>query len=400
MGWIPPQAWRALPALPLVAAVRVVGRSWNEKQAWFNFSELFGLVGTDPDLRQLAAAMEATGVKPWLGRVSDLKFNWQRSKLNTPEHVWPFYAEHPERLEEALGLRPSTRRYFNKEWELGRGLTVLALFPTLPKKYLPVVTEVATRQTKTSRREAQQLLESRLSREVPELAREHPRRLSDRSAQPNVLAVATDALGCGQGDVRAAAADWLARIGDRAAVGPLRAALAKEKQEAVQAAILSALNVFGDDISAYLTRERLAADAAKGLGGRRPSGADWLTLRALPDVNWADGTPVERAVVEWWALLAVKLKDPAGAGLIPLHLSLLSLDSRAALGTYVLDAWIAQDTLHPDEQACREYADAEADSRYQRYQADAKRWPQYYAAKGQLTHYQVWDELRREKGRE
>ncbi len=149
--------------------------------------------------------------------------------------------------------------------------------------------------------------------------------------------------------------------------------------------MLNALSLLGDDISADVAPEVLAAAAKKGLSAKLPAGMAWFPLDALPACRWADGSTVEPETSRWWAGLGVKLKDPKGAGLIPLYVSLLDDDSKTRLGMFVLDAWIAQDTRNPPDELCREYAAANVDSRYSNYQSWFKRSPQYYAEKGAMT---------------
>ena len=64
---------------------------------------------------------------------------------------------------------------------------------------------------------------------------------------------------------RIAAADWLARLGSEEAVAPLRAALAKEKRETAMAAMLGSLSRLGQDLADDLRKDKLAAEAAKGI---------------------------------------------------------------------------------------------------------------------------------------
>jgi hypothetical protein len=257
-------------------------------------------------------------------------------------------------------------------------LWLLSWFPKVPAKYIPVLAELATGEVKLYRRRAQQILEK----------------------QPGAVQFAIDALGSGRQEVRATAANWAGRLGDQAAVEPLREALAKEKRESVQAALLTALQRLGDDISQHLMPERLAEAAKKGLSGKTPPGLAWFPLDALPQCRWADQNAVDPDIIRWWAILAHKLKDPAGAGLLPIYVALLDDESRAALGTFVLDAWIAHDTAGPTDEECRQYAVANVDARYAEYQRDFKRFGPEYAALGQMTRDQVFEQLRQEKAAE
>jgi len=371
---VPPTPPQDLAALK--AAVRK-SQNTNGKQT-INFWRLHSVAGADYDLRNLLAAASAAGIRDAAQQIANHVFGWGGLTGRQPDDVWPFFAENPERLDQALGLAPRvlTGRY--QPDDVPVALRILAMFPTLPARYVAAVAQYATGEGKIHRRRAQELLES----------------------QPGVLAIAAHTLKDGKSEVRAAGAAWIGRIGDPAAIPALREALTIEKREAPQAAMLNALHRLGDDISSYLKPSVLAAAAKKGLAAKPPSGMAWIPLDALSLCHWEDGTTVAPEIIRWWAVLAVKLKDPTGAGLIPIYVSLLDQPSREALGRFALDAWIAHDTLGPSDEECRAYASAHADARYRDYQQWAKRSPQYYGAKGALTKDQVFEELRREKARE
>ena len=367
--------------LPLLPAVRYSTENRSEgpiKVTWWQVDEL---AGPDHDLRSLVAAAELAGATDPVNQVGGRVFDWGGLKGRIPELTWPFFAEHPEWIDQAIGLapaRPSPRPYMPNQRNVA--LRILAMFPVLPTRYVPTMAELATAEQKTYRRQAQELLES----------------------QSTAVDIAAQTLASGKSEVRAVGASWLARIGDPAGIVPLRAALDKEKREQPQAAMLNALRLLGEDISAHLTPEVLGEAAKKGLAGKPPVGMSWFPLDALPPCRWADSTPVAPEIIRWWAVLAVKLKDPLGAGLIPLYVHLLDAPSRQALGSYVLDAWIARDIALPTDDDLRAHAAANVDARYNQYQDLGKRHPNnaYIAARAALTRDQVFDELRREKSGE
>jgi hypothetical protein len=361
-----------LPLLPAVRASVDLGR-----RTPLGGYDLNRLVELGHDLRAIVAAAQVAGVADPVGAVADLGVNFGRRA--DPELIWPFYAEHPELVDQWFGFAPGPRLTWNVRGDpVAVGLRLLGMFPQIPARHLPVVAQLACGEAKTNRRAAQKLLERR----------------------PDCLNLALTALGDPTAQVRAAAAAWIGRLGDPAAVEPLRQALAQERGEQAQAAMLAALRDLGDDLSARLTPEALGAKAAKGLKGKPPAGLSWFPLDALPACRWADGTPVDPVVVRWWAVLAAKLKDPGGVGLIPLYVSLLDKASRETLGAFALDAWVAQDVAHPDDAACRAHAAATVDARHAEYQRQAKRWPEEYAALGAMTRDHVFEELRRERAAE
>jgi hypothetical protein len=256
------------------------------------------------------------------------------SGFTSPEAAWPWLSDHLDVLQGWLTESASSTK---------TALAVLAEFPVLPSRLLPALSAVAVGSSRVNRPLAQDVLRRKSS----------------------ALPLAEQALTNSKAELRVAAAEWLTRIGDPAAVLPLRTALAKEKREIARAALLTALESLGDDISADLSPATLLAEAAKGTRARPPASMAWFPLDSLPAARWADGTPVDPVIVRWWVTLAVKLKDPDGSGLIDRYLSLLHPDDAAALGRFVLSTWIAHDTRRPDPAESRVYADTEGPRRWQ-----------------------------------
>src|SRR5207245_2091799 len=100
---------------------------------------------------------------------------------------------------------------------------VLAMFPRLPPDFIPLLWDLALGDSKADRPLAQTALAT-----VP-----------DKASRIQV------ALQDGKQAVRAAAAEWLGKIGDPAAIEPLKEAVRKEKQEFVKGAMMAALEALG-----------------------------------------------------------------------------------------------------------------------------------------------------------
>lgn len=336
------------------------------------------------DLRQLQDALQRAGVEDVEQLITDLVLDrWWGPQEVSPSVSWPWFAERPQVLERALqgGEGGGDRT--------ARALQVLRQFPAVPPTLLPNLTALALGTGKSHRRAAQEVLE----------------------AHAGARSLAEQALTDPKADIRASAAAWLARIGDTAAVPALRAALKKERREAARATLLSALEALGDDISADLAPEVLRAEATKGLAGRTPASLGWFPFDQLPDVRWAGAAGaagaagdngdngadiVPRDVVRWWVVLATKLKAPSGDGLIARYVGLLAPASRAALGSFVLRAWVAQDTRNPSAENSRAYADKYAQSRWDAVQAGFKRYPEAYAQAATDTVEDTWKRLYRD----
>jgi hypothetical protein len=319
---------RAVPSLSLAQLLRLdLSNGGHRSLRWvaqFRINE-------DTDLRAISDVCAQLGNDDtW---VSDLlhEVSYQAA--------WPWFARRPELihqrlLESAAGATTALR--------------LLAQFPALPAAFLPTVAAIAMGDSKVNRPLAQDLLAS----------------------HPSARILAEQGLADGKSEVRTAAARWLAKIGEPAGIEALEKALAKEKREGVRAALLTALESLGADIGERLSPTVLFAEASKGLKGKPPASMGWFLNLELPAVRWADGTPVDPLILRWWTVLATKMKNPDGSGLLDLYLGLLEPSDAAGLSSFVLRAWIAQDTRHPDPDESRAFAETDAQQRYQ----DAQDW--------------------------
>ncbi|MFC8800595.1 DUF4132 domain-containing protein [Promicromonospora sp. NPDC057138] len=361
----------------LMLAIRVLALRDGEAQRNFVWA-LRPYLDQATDLRQVHDGLVRAGVPKADEQIRDLVFQtWWGDETLASSVVWPYFAGRTETLDRYLGTDEKYRA------GTGTALKILREFPVVPPTLLPRLTVLALGTGKTHRVAAQEVLEAHAG------------------ARP----LAEQALADPKAEVRASAAAWLARIGDPAAVPALRAALKKERREAARATLLSALEALGDDISPDLAPETLRAEATKGLAGKMPASLDWFPFEQLPEVRWASsgelgggeqGGVVPRDVVRWWVVLATKLKEPGGEGLIARYVGLLDAASRAALGSFVLRAWVAQDTRGPSVERSRGYADQNAQAQWTSLQAAIKRYPEYYSGQAGRTVEDFWKSLYRE----
>jgi hypothetical protein len=331
------------------------------------------------DLRQLAALTAECGGEADAIPLACLRQSWISTQLPQTllpaERVWPLFARFPELIDEGLGMAANLQRGRYGELDLGCTLAVLATFPVIPARWLPRIMELALGDGKTHRAAAQQVL-ARL---------------------PDIGKRVCDALQSTRQELRIEAARWLGKLDYRAGIPALHAALAKETRETASAALMTALENLGEDMSAHLAPARLLAQARKGLKGKPPAGMAWLNLDSAPPCHWLDGNAVEPEIVRWWVVLACKLKEPGGNALFERYLGLLARADRATLGAWLLHQFIACDTAHPPLEEGIAWAQAHAAPRYQQYQSWAQKYPQYYEAQGKLTQEQVFELLKREK---
>lgn len=132
-----------------------------------------------------------------------------------PEVIWPYFMHHADSVARALVDGRNNEPTFRP------GLfRALAMMPTLPDGVVDALFQLAWGSAKSARIAAQEAL----------------------ARYPGKEGRIVSALGGGKGAMRAAAAEWLARLGYRPALPALKAAHAKERQEAVKQAMLDALH--------------------------------------------------------------------------------------------------------------------------------------------------------------
>lgn len=370
VSWLVRQAVR-LPATPLVTRVRLLlAYHGDPKQASWWLDTAAPELG---DLRALAQAFDRCGVADSEQVIDDLVFEQnQESGWPASSEIWPYFAEHPDLLVQRLTPTHDDTRW---DFALDRVLGILREFPVAPTAVLPRLGELALSAGKVRRAEAQEILRS----------------------HPGARRLAEQGLGEKKAEIRASAAAWLARIGDPAAAPALRELLTRERNEAVRAALLSALEALGDDISADIAPEVLLAEATRGLAGQIPYELEhWFPFGQLPEARWADDGVVPPEVLRWWVVLACKLKDPDGEGLFARYLSMLHPISRRELGAFVLSAWVARDTIHPTVEESRAHADALAQDRFDTYQRMAQQYPGHYRALSDMSVEEHHNALYRE----
>jgi HEAT repeat protein len=377
---------QASPGFGMPHLIRWLAQARHWSSFWFD-DGFHKWLGRQPagsvDLRGLAELLQRSGMPIDDVAHTALYQYWNQASavdVLPADRVWPFFAEHPEYIDEGLGLiAPPQREGRRTQLDLNATLRTLAIFPTVQARWLPRVMELALGEGKTHRAAAQKAL----------------------SMLPDIGRRVIESLDATKSEVRIEAANWLAGIGYTEAVPAITKGLEKETRETVRAAYLTALEALGDDISPRLAPAILLAEAKKGLKARPPAGLAWFPLDALPACKWLDGSAVEPEIVRWWVVLACKLKEPGGNALLSRYMGLLDAASRQALGSLLLRQFIAQDTRHPSLDEGIAHANAIAPQRYQgnqqRYQNAKAEHKQYYENDFRKTQEQVFEECKREK---
>ncbi|MEM9554239.1 MAG: DUF4132 domain-containing protein [Acidobacteriota bacterium] len=284
------------------------------------------------DLRQFAAVLRVVGL-------DDETVGWDRlteglghrSYRWPPPTVWPFFAEHLELLEQALGVRPLPDwvSKYRVDGIRRSAFEIVSWMPSVPVSLQPALWEAALGTVQAERIPAQVAL-ARL---------------------PGLQQQVEAALGDGKQAVRAAAAEWLGRLGAASAAPALGAALGREKQDVVKGALLQALEDVGGDIEPYLDRAALRDEAEAFLRRGLPKSIEWFPFDALPPCRWSDtGDFVDSRILRYFIARAAKLKTPVPGPILRRQAARLALDDRCALGRFVLQAWLAHDES-PDSSA-------------------------------------------------
>ena len=316
-----------------------------------------GPIGRAVQARLTDANAVRTFVRLWLkagGKdfiVEHLERPWSWGIPDFGAPLWPTLCTRFGALDEALGLAAQSGQQAKLPH---RGLELLEHFPILPARYRNRMMALASDTSARTRDKARALLK-------------------DAPGIDDAIAVQ---LGDGKQETRAGAAQWLAARGAGAQLPAIRAALTKEKSDIARAAMITALERLGDDVSPLFEPDLLVKEARAGLAKMKPKGLDWFPFAMLPQLHWADGTPVDPVLPRWWVTLAAKLKQPGGNALINLWLDRLVPGDAHKLGWMVLTGWIDEDTRRPSDEEANAYAAQNVDAVLASNIANAKRWPQ------------------------
>lgn len=285
--------------------------------------------GGRPDLRELAHVAEHDGVSPAIAsRAHLLQGTLVRGLGYSADDAWTFFLDREDELADALQpvavQGPGGRSYGaarGAEERRASAYAILARFPSLPPRLASIAWEHALGDAKSLRPLAQAALAS----------------------APDRVERICAALADGKQGARAHAAEWLGRLGDPAAIEPLTRAVKKEKQPLPKGAMFRALEALGVDLEPYLDREALEREARIALKKGLPAKLAWFPWRSLPIPRWrSDDAPVAVEVLQRLIVGAHASKSPVAEPLLRLYAE--RWEGADALGEYVLQAWIAEDT--------------------------------------------------------
>lgn len=281
------------------------------------------------DARAIAELFERAGCTPTEAHDAVVRAaivdSWETPALRPDQLTW-FMRENPRLFENILGITAGHTPLSHDD-NRSEVLAILAASETLPAKYVAHITSLAIGSGKTHRVAAQTVLANHGLAE----------------------ALAEDTLLSPSADQRAIAVAWVRDIGGPWAVAALSRYLNSEQQPNLRARVIAALEWLGEDITAHLRSDVLEAEAEAGLLKKPPTSVSWIPLDEIPVCVYRDGSQVPAQVLRWWVILAVSLRDPLGAGLLPRYLRMLDSASAHSLSRWALMTWIARDTTPLDD---------------------------------------------------
>lgn len=321
------------------------------------FNDWSGSIGTavqsrlnsDTDFRSFFALWVAAGGKDFLADHLTQRWYGPLPELDTP--LWPVLCERFDQIDQALGLAPQSEA---EQKRLAPGLDLLEHFPKLPERYRGRLMLLAGDSSSRIREKARALLQ----------------------ATPGIDGAIAVQLQDGRQDVRALAAGWLAARQAKDEAPQIRAALKKDRSDVARAAMITALERLGEDVSPYFDHATLVKEARAGLAKAPPKGLEWFPFDMLPALRWANGRAVDPVLPRWWVVLAAKLKQPGGNALVNLWLDRLAPGEAHRLGWMVLTGWIDQDIRRPTDEEANAFAAQHVDATLRQNIVHAKRWPQ------------------------
>ncbi|WP_224556250.1 DUF4132 domain-containing protein [Pectobacterium versatile] len=371
---------RNLPDFTLYHAMRIISNNKKNNLSLNSYqmeSEIpFHIIAT-LELRQLEDVLQKLACREPARVVAALCLETYHNGLkifSKSEQLWPFFSLYPDYISEALGLLPNKSDSQYRKFELSHAFELLGKYPAIPVQFIPRIMELALGENKTFRISAQQLLEK----------------------LPNVHVNAQESLHSAKQEIRITTIEWLARIKHKDSIAPLYTLLKKEKRETVRAALLAALEQFGEDISSYLSEKILREEALKGLKTSPPASMSWFDYNAIPSLKWENGKIVDADIIKWWIILAVKLKMPAGNTLLQRYVGLLAKESQKMLGHFILHTFITQDVKNPSLEEAMLEAHKDAPRRLKSYQRYLELYPEYYQKYEHYTLEQATEEIKHE----
>ena len=290
--------------------------------------------------------------------------------------IWPYFAERLQLLEDALspsGGSSWDSGYYGQQRQRQNAFKILKTFPQPPVQLTPTLWKLAFEGPKAERATVQDCLNA---------FNDTPNRILAALSDPNR-------------DRRMIAAAWLGDRGDPATIKPLKQALKQEKSDAAQDIMLRSLEKLGASVDEFLDRDNLLQDSLKLLKKEMPAALNWFPWSILPTVHWQDtGEAVAPDIVKGLLLKCFKQKNAAPGPILKRYVEMWQPGAREALGQFVLESWIAQDTLpaHTPQEA-DQLAQKQAQQQIQYYQHLQQQYPNAIGAYYHTTYEALYQSI-------
>lgn len=297
---------------------------WKESEISGDLNRWCQRYGPSTSLRYLVSGLEALGISgdviAWklLNVESSAFWSWGNTA------VAEYFTEHLSIIEILFGLDPFPHLHYPHEQIARRQLfRILELFPHLPTTFVPRLWDIALNGLQAEMPLAQRCLDHRPGT----LERLHP--LIDHS----------DAT------IQVTVIHWLTRLKDHTAIPRFQDLLRRKASGAVRDALLRSLETLGATIDEFLDRSHLLQEAQTGLRKAIPKALSWFKFEALPAVHWHDtGEQVAPEILTWLLVQSFQLKNPEPSPVLRQYAKLWEEGDRQALGQFVLESWVNQDT--------------------------------------------------------
>ena len=144
---------------------------------------------------------------------------------------------------------------------------------------------------------------------------------------------------------RTGAVEWVRVLKDPDAEKDLRTMIQKERNQHTKGIALAALEEIGGSLEEFISPDRLKSDARKAMLKEDPIPKElgWLNFSTLPQLRWADLSPVSLEVPRWFCAVAVKARDAEPSPIMRRHFASMDQTSVREFGNALFAAYVTHD---------------------------------------------------------
>ena len=286
-------------------------------------------------LRELAAIFTTLGLNPDAITEVILAHNQYSSVspfLNWPdEAIWPYFADKLDFLENLLNPQFSSQFYGHDKTQRAKMvLPILEKFPQPSEQFLSKLWKMALGTSTIEMPLAQRCL----------------------NKHPNTKVKIIETLKKREQSVRSTAAKWIGKLNDSTIIPELKELIKTEKSDIVKDDLMRSLEKLGASVDEFLNLAGLLKEAQTGLKKGIPEALSWFPFARLPVIHCPDtNKPIEPEIITWFIVQYYKQKMIEPSPMLWRYVEYFKPKDREALGQFVLESWIAQDTLSIDTSA-------------------------------------------------